>query len=441
MNFPYAPAGMRAVVVIQLGQFLSLVGTGMTRFALTLYAWQMTGEATALALVAFFSFLPVVLFSPVAGALVDRWNRKLVMMLSDLGAGAMTIFLFIMNLSGTLEIWHLFVAAFITGLFGSFQFPAYSASISLMVEKKDYARASAIGGVVESAAAILAPVLAGLLFGIIGLNGILLIDIISFTFAVGALVWVVVPQPPPTDPAKRSSLWEDSAFGFRYIFARPSLLGVQSIFFFGNLLFSVTMTLQSPMILARTGGDETALSAFNGAAALGGMFAGLVIVRLGVPHNRLRAVVGTWLYCSVMMIVLTLMRTPVGWALIGFLLTLSFPVMNGANQSLWMSKVPPQLQGRVFSVRRLFAQIAGPLGMVLSGPLADRVFEPAMRPDGSLAPVFGSWFGTGAGAGMAVLMAGVCTLIIVTTLAIYAIPHVRHVETIIPDYVPEGATG
>src|SRR5262245_33181351 len=163
--------GMRAFMLVWFGQVVSLLGTGMTRFALTLWAWDLTGQATALALVAFFSFTPMVIFSPIAGALVDRWDRKLVMMLSDLAAGLGTVVLFLLSLTGNLHIWHVYIVAFFAGTFESFQFPAYSAAITVMVDKSQYSRTSALLGLAESISGIAAPIGAAALFVLIGLQG------------------------------------------------------------------------------------------------------------------------------------------------------------------------------------------------------------------------------------------------------------------------------
>ena len=139
-------SGMRGFTVVWIGQLISLLGTGMTRFALTIWAWQVTGEATALALVGFFTFAPTILMSPVAGALVDRWNRKLVMMLSDLAAGVSTAVILILQAGGVLEIWHLYVMGAFSGVFQAFQFPAYSAAVTLMIQKEQYGRANGMIG-------------------------------------------------------------------------------------------------------------------------------------------------------------------------------------------------------------------------------------------------------------------------------------------------------
>ncbi len=133
-------AGMRGFSIVWAGQLVSLLGTGMTRFALTIWAWQMTGEATALALVGFFSFAPVVVASPFAGALVDRWSRKRIMIVSDLGAGLATVMILALYMTNQLQIWHLYIAGAVAGTFESFQFPAFSAAIAAMLPSSQYTR-------------------------------------------------------------------------------------------------------------------------------------------------------------------------------------------------------------------------------------------------------------------------------------------------------------
>lgn len=432
------PSGMRAYLVIQAGQFVSIIGTAMSRFALTLFAWEQTNEATALALMAFFHFLPVVLFSTSAGVLVDRWPRKLTMMLSDLGAGSMTIVLLALSLTGQLQIWHIYATAFVVGAFESFQFPAYSAAISQMVGKEQYSRASAIEGMVQAAAGIIAPVLAGFLFAPLGLNGILLLDVVSFSFAMVALLIVAIPPTPATDPAKRNSFIKDSMYGFRFILSRPSLFGLQMIFFFGNFLYSVGSSLHSPMILARTGSNEQALATVNAAMLAGSFVGGVFITWWGGPRRRIYGVVSGWVISAFFLTLLFgLAQGTAAWAALGFAGMVSFPLVNASNQAIWMSKVPPAMQGRVFSVRRLVAQVCSPLGMFLAGPLADNIFEPGMRAGGALVPLFGGMFGSGQGAGMAVLVSISGVLCIASVLLVYLVPAVNQVERIIPDFESE----
>jgi MFS family permease len=164
-------SGLFGFTIVAFGQVVSLLGSSMTAFALTIWAWRITGQATALGLVNFAALFPLVILSPLAGALVDRWNRKLVMILSDLGAGIGTVALFILLSLGTLEIWHIYIVAAFMGASQAFQFPAYSASITLMVPKEHLSRANAMLGIARSIPSIFAPMAAGALIGLIDIQG------------------------------------------------------------------------------------------------------------------------------------------------------------------------------------------------------------------------------------------------------------------------------
>ncbi len=428
---------MAGFSVVALSQLLSLLGTSMTGVALTIWAWQVTGRATALALVGFLAFAPMVVFSPVAGALVDRWNRRLVMMLSDVAAGLATAAILTLYVLGLLKMWHLYVAVFFAGTFQAFQFPAYSAATTLMVPKEHYGRASAMIGLAQSIAQVFAPIAAGALIGFIGVGGIMAIDLLTLALALGALLSVHVPQPETSETGRhgRGSLLKESAFGFRYILARPSLLGLQLVFTAGNFLGTVGFTLAAPMILARTGNNALALGSTQSAGAAGAVAGGLLIAAWGGPKRKIRGVLIGWAGGFLLgQMLMGLAGGLTGWAVALFAGALFGSVVNPCNQAIWQSKTPPDVQGRVFSVRLLIAQIAGPLGQLLAGPLADRVFEPAMMPGGALARTFGGTFGTGAGSGMALLLVITGVIGAVASLIPFGIRAVRDVESIVPDH-------
>ncbi|MCB9008590.1 MAG: MFS transporter, partial [Ardenticatenaceae bacterium] len=152
---------MSGFTIVWIGQLVSLLGTSMTNFALTIWAFEQTGRATDLALIGFFFLVPLLIVSPMAGAIVDRHDRKLMMMVSDLASGIVTIIVLILYATGLLEVWHLYITAAISGTFQTFQWPAYSAAISTMLPKKQYARANGMISLAESGSGIFAPVMAG----------------------------------------------------------------------------------------------------------------------------------------------------------------------------------------------------------------------------------------------------------------------------------------
>jgi DHA3 family macrolide efflux protein-like MFS transporter len=431
------PTGMFGFTIVWIGQVVSLLGTGMTGFALTIWAWEITGQATALALVGLFTFGPTVLLSPIAGALVDRWDRKLVMMLSDLAAGLMTVIVLLLYSTGQLQIWHLFVTGAFTGAFQALQFPAYSAAVTTMLPKDQYTRANGMLSLAQGAAGVFAPMAGGILLGLMGITGVLAVDIVTFVVAIAALLIVQIPQPATTEAglASRGSLWKESLFGFRYIWERPSLLGLQLVFFAVNLTATFGFTVLAPMILAQTGNNEMALGSVQSAMGIGGVVGGLLLSIWGGPRRRVHGVLLGMVFSSLMgQLVLGLGASPLVWAVGAFFTAFFIPIINGSNQSIWQAKVAPDVQGRVFATRRLIAQISWPMTTLLAGPLADYVFGPAMAAGGRWSDIFGGLVGIGPGAGMALMFVIAGILGALVGLGGYAFRAVRDAEDILPDH-------
>jgi MFS family permease len=429
---------MTAFTIVWFGQVVSLVGTAMTGFALTLWAYRTTGLATALSMVAFFNFAPMIIMSPIAGVLVDRWNRKWTMALSDLASGIGTLAILILFASGRLQVWHLYVVGALTAVFQSFQWPAYSAAISMMVPKTQYQRASGMISMAESGSGIAAPILAGALIGMVGFERlwvIFAIDLATFVIALSTLVAVAIPNPPTTAPEKGESLLRQSTFGFRYIWHHRPLFNLQMMFFASNLLASLCVTILPAMILARTGNNATVLATVQSASAVGGVIGGAALTAWGGPKRKVDGVLLGMVFASLFgTVVLGLGRSLLIWAVGGFMSMVFLPMLNGSNQAIWQSKVPPSLQGRVFSVRLIIAQVTAPIAILASGPLADRVFGPAMLTSGSLAPVFGWLTGSGKGAGISLMFVLFGLAGAVAGMIGYLIPTVRNVERLIADH-------
>ncbi len=429
---------MFGFTIVWVGQIVSLLGTSMTGFAVTIWAYQKTNAATALALVGFFFVAPMLIASPFAGALVDRSNRKMMMMVSDIASGIATLIILILFSTGQLQIWHLYITSAFQGIFQSFQWPAYSAAISTMIPKEHYGRANGMLSLADTASNIFAPVLAGSLLGIIGLPGILLIDLGTFMFAIGALLLVHIPQPRATTEGRQAqgNILHEAVFGFRYILSRPSLLALQLAFLSGNFFIGVPQAVQAAMVLANTASNEKALAYVNSAAAIGGVIGGLVMSAWGGPKRRAHGVLWGWFVSSLLGFVLMgFGRTIPIWAIAGFFGMFFIPIINGSNQAIWQAKVPPDLQGKVFSIRRLIAWFVSPLAMLVAGPLADKVLEPAMRDTHSaLASSFGWLIGIGPGRGMALIFIVGGALAALVGIGGFAIRILRDADSLLPDH-------
>ncbi len=428
--------GMKAFRWIWLGQLLSIFGSEMTAFALAIWAWQETGQATALALIPAFLWLPLIVVSPIAGVLIDRWSRKRVLIISDSGTALVTTALLILFFSGNLEVWHIYVAAVFDGIFNSFQGPAFAASITLLVKKEDYSRASGLMSLAGTSSMMLGPIAAAALIGFVGIGTIFVIDFATFFIAILTLALTRIPQPK-TDPenVRKLTFWPDISFGFKYIFSRPSLLGLQMIILSTNFVKTFGTAMLPPMILARSGSNELLLSGVQSAEALGMVVGGAVISAWRGTKRQidgvLISIIVTALFAQVLF---GLGQGLLWWAIFIFIGSLFRPWTIAAASAIWQAKVEPSVQGRIFATRRVLAQTTIPLAYFLAGPLADKFFEPAMASGGVLEPFFGSIIGSGPGAGMALMIVLAGALSAISGLVGYTLRHVRDIEVLIPDF-------
>ena len=431
------PAGMFAFTVIWLGQIISVLASGMSHFALSLWMYEQTESATAMGLMQVFFITPFLIMSVPAGVMVDRYNRKLMMMVSDFAAILATGLVFTLYALGRLEFWHLYVAAVLNGLGNTFQWPAYSAAISTMVPKEQLGRANGLMSLMDAGPGVFAPILAGALYPIIGLTGLLGIDVATFFVAIGALLFVHIPQPQRTREGAQASggMLKEAWSGFKYIFSRPSLLGLQMVFFFGNLFSGMTFTLLAPMVLARTGQDSLIFGSVQTIGAVGGILGGVIMSIWSGLKRRQYGVIFGWMMEGVFFVILLgVGRGLPVWGIAMILGGIIGALINTSNQAFWQAKVAPDLQGRVFSARRLIAWFTQPVAPIIAGTLADYVLEPAMRTENALSMMFSGLVGTGPGAGMSLLMVFSGVIITLIGLTAYFIPAIRNADNLLPDH-------
>lgn len=426
---------MKSVILLGIGQIVSMVGTGMTRFGMTIWVWQTTERATPVALTWFFAIAPGVIASPLAGALIDRWNRKKVLIASDLTAGLATLGLLLLHAAGSLQIWHFYLAGTVAGIAEAFQTPARIASVTMMVPKDQLSRANGIISISQFGSLVLSPALAGGLIHVIGFDGILVIDLLSFLFAVSLFFFIPIPQPPArAESRKKISLWRDTVEGIQFILARKPMLHVMYVFTAVNFLIGIFDGLLNPMVQARTGQDSRTLGLVLSGRGLGGVSGGLFMSVWRSRRQIYGVLLGTFgLSLGYLMVGLG-KASVVMWIAGAFTSFFFIPVMNGCIMAIGQVKVPPDFQGRVFGTLRMVAQISYPLALGTVGPLADYVFEPAMREGGALAALVGGTFGTGPGSGMSLLMVPFGLLGCLICVFGYLTPTIRDVETVMPDH-------
>jgi len=430
--------GLGRFAFIWSGQFLSQVGTLMTSLALVFWAYDLTGRATELALMGFFTLAPRVLVGPLAGALIDRWNRKTVLLLCDALAGVASALILVLLVSGGLQIWHLYILTFLTGLFSIFQEPAFLASATMMVPSRHYGRTGGLNALLLRASPILAPAFAGVLLPVIGLRGILIVDIGTFLFAALTLLLVEIPAPKRTADARGLSirqLFRDVGDGFRYLTGERGLLLILLVLASANLFGSAFSTLYRPMLLARTAGSEAAVVLVQLLIGVGGTAGALLVSLFGSPKRKASAVLLGYAIGGLFRALLGV-NLPLSFlAAFGLLNTFFIGYASGCSNALWQSKVPPAMQGRALATRIALAGAISPVTYLIAGPLADHVLEPAMMAGGSLSAAFGWLAGAGPGAGMGLYITLSCLVNVAILLWGFSRRSIRNLDQLAPNHL------
>jgi len=431
--------GMKTFLVIWFGQLSSMIGSGLIGFALAVWIFEQTGQATPFALTGLFAILPRVLLSPFAGALTDRWNRKKIMVISDSLSGVVTLVTAILLLTGQMEVWTVYLISFMGSVFASFQQPAYMASIVMLVSKDQLTRANSMVQMGQAIGDILTPILAGVLFTTVGMEGIIIIDVFTYLLAITTLIIVHIPQPETQagDGDGTFSVLKDVAFGWRYLVERRGLLGLLFFFAVVNFTANISSALIGPLVLSF--GTPTSLGAAQTVMGVGMLAGSLLMSIWGGPKNRMiHAVIGFIALASFGFLIAGMQASLVYVSVGLFVLMFFIPFASGPSSAIFAAKVAPEVQGRVFATRNMITLSMMPFAFLLSGVLADQVFNPMLIEGGVLAATFiGRWIGVGPGRGIGLML--ICSGLFLMMASGIAIsnPHIRNIEMEIPDAVPD----
>ena len=425
---------VRTFLIVWFGQLISLFGSALTSFALGIWVYKNTGSVTQFALISFFAILPALVVSPIAGALVDRWNRRDAMILSDCVAGLSSFGIALLLLAGQLQIWHIYLATIISSISNAFQWPAYRAATTLLVPKRHFSRASAMTQFSEALAQLLSPTFAGFLLFYMQVQGVILVDLVTFLFALITLLTVKFPKPQTTVARTlgKGSLLEESMYGWRYIQARPGLMGLAIFFSTMNLTFCTAEVLLTPLVLSFSSVNDLGMVLSIGGS---GMLMGSIFMSIwGGPKPRIYGILCSELLVGLSIFLIGITTSDILIAFGRFAIFFIAPIIAGSSNAIWQTKVAPDIQGRVFAIRRMFAWSTRPLAYLLAGPLAERIFEPLMAVNGPLAGSVGQVIGTGSGRGIGLIFMLMGSFIVLFTIVAYHYSPLRLVETQLPDF-------
>ena len=426
--------GPSAFFAMLSGQMVSSIGSAMTRIGLVIWTLAETGDTTAYSLLLLASFLPLGLAGVVAGPLVDRWDRRRVMIAANAAASLSTLAVAALYFADLLTTWHLYLALFANGVANAFITPAFDASVPLLMPKEQLGRASGMAQTIAALEMVVGPALAGVLLGAVGLGVIFVVDFVTFGASMIALAMAVVPRPTRDDSEaeKPAGLVGEMGAGWGYLRRRPPLLGLLAVVTWSMLLMpGFGFALCTPLVLSFA--DEQAAGLVLASFGFGALASGILLAAWGGPPRRmdgmLVALAGAGLASALIGWRESVLVTAIGVACIGA----SFMFMMGLSRVIWQVKVPPAYLGRVFGLRLVFGVLAQCLGLMLAAPLAAGFFEPLMAADGALANTAGVVLGVGEGRGMGLMYATLGLLALVTVAVCAAVPGVRRLEDSLPD--------
>jgi DHA3 family macrolide efflux protein-like MFS transporter len=424
---------LRTFYILTVTQVISLIGSRMTGVALGIRVFNDTGNSTPLLLASFFTALPLMVGGSLAGVLVDRWQRRLVLIASDTGQAVGTFLLLLSFATGRFQLWQLYAATFLQGLLGMLQRPAMEASVTMLVPEGHRDRANAIRQITGPAAGMIAPVIAGFAYAAIGVTGVMTIDLVTFVLAITVVAMVRIPQPVQTAEgrATQGSVWQEMRGAFRYLWTRRVLFYLMIYAACLNFALSGPLNLTTPYILTLTGSEET-LGTLLGIMNLGIVLGGILVGIWGGTRPRIHGIMIGILFRATWLFLFGVARTPVMLGIALFFVLFTNALIDASFMSILQLKVPPDMQGRIFALLFQMMYIANPLSLLLTGPIIDRVLEPAVGAPWwrLVSPLVGSQ----PGSGMGLLMAAAGAAISLLTLVVYAWPRTRSVESDLPDY-------
>lgn len=430
--------GLEGFILLLIGQTISLFGSGLTAFALDIWVFLETGSVTLFGLVTVLGVIPNILVSPFAGALVDRWDRRKVIILSDTVSALCTLILAILLYTDRLTVIHVAIISMVMSVMGAFQRPAYVATTPLLVPKKHYARVNGIAAMIGASAQILAPTMAAFLILAINLWGVLIVDFVTYFIALGILSRIHIPRPKASlaGQSKTTRLRDEILHGWHYLRERSGLFALMIFATLNNFFVGVLITLMTPMALSLYNASVLGLVLSTGGIGL--LLGGVIMTFWRGPRRRIYGILAVYIVSALCVIMVGIEPVPVVFYAAAFFFFMGIPIVDGLAATIWYSKIHPDVQGRARAVRQAFSWSLLPISYVMTGILADNVFEPAFAEGGALAQTsLGNLVGVGPGYGLAFMFALTGLFLLILAAGSLLNPRLRNIEDEIEDAVTE----
>lgn len=358
------------------GQAFSLFGSSLVQFALIWYLTQETGSATVLATASLFGMLPQILLGPIAGTIVDRGNRRMIMILSDAMIAIATLLLAYLFWSNIVEIWHIYTALAIRSMGGAFHYPSMAASTTLMVPKEHLSRVAGANQTLHGLVSIVAPPVGALLVAVMPTHNMLMIDVFTAILGITPLLIFSIPQPPRSEThpsAPKASFLQDLGAGFKYMVSWPGLLMLGLMATMLNFLLAPTSAL-SPLLVTRyfnLGALE--LGSLDSLFGVGMIAGGITLGVWGGFKKKINTSLSGIVAFSFAILAIAAAPADKFWIMLVSMFVIGFmmPMVNGPIHALFQSVIEPGMQGRVLSLVSSVAQAMMPLSLIIAGPVTD----------------------------------------------------------------------
>ena len=360
------------------GQAFSIFGSGLVQFALVWYLTQKTGSATVLALATLAALLPETILSPLAGTLVDRWNRRIVMIVADATIALATVVLAILFATGLVQIWHIYVIMILRSVGGIFHFSAMGASTAMLVPSEQLQRVSGINQTLRAAINIVAPPTGALILGILPMQGVLFIDVSTALVAILPLLFLSIPQPvreTDVEGKHTTSVWQDMKEGFAYIAGWPGLMVIIGMALLANFLLTPTGSLMPLLVTKHFGLGALQFGLMDSIWAFGMLGGGIILSIWGGFRKKIWTAMTGVIGLGLGIFIVGLAPANMFWlAVFGMTLSgLMNPITNGPLGAIMQASVKPEMQGRVMGVVISLANLMTPLGLGIAGPVSDAI--------------------------------------------------------------------
>lgn len=405
-------------ILLLIGQTISQLGSSMTSFAIIIWAYTSTGQVMSSSLLAVCSSIPYLIISLLGGAVADNMNKKKIMLICDTVAAIGSFVILLCSLIDILEIWILCIINIVSGFMNAFQGPASQVAVTLLVDKKDYAKVGGVQSALGAVVGMLNPILAALLLSIGGLQLVLGMDLVTFIFAFFTLL-IFIKIPDSISENKKidgKELRESMKEGIIFIKQQKSILVLLVMYsvleFMGAISFD---SMYTPLLLARTGNNEPVVGIVSAIAAAGSLLASLTMSVAKQPKKKLPMMFAGSIMCLFGIMLFGIGRNLIWWSIVVFFGCFGAPIYQTYQTVILRERVPVFMQGRIFSLQGMITSSLSPLGCFIGAVLADYVFEPFMQNTGILQEILSKIVGNGKGAGMGLMfvMAGAIGLIII----------------------------